>query len=155
MKRIKLKESDLRKIIKRIVLEQDNTTGSRRRRIHEQGGTSWCSLCVQSHPPSYCSANSNRPCHANFNKNAISCTSCKALFAGQNTLQRQQSIDNHCNQPGQPCHSTITPWIGGPGQAKGRGVDDIHAKVGKPKGDSIKLRESDLKNIIRKIISRR
>ena len=207
MKRIKLKELDLRKIIKRIVLEQDSPAnpcqnvefccesgrkhdglsvspvfdrydeendryickcpaGSRKTRcnglnetkyqLNEQGGTSWCNLCMQTNPPTQCQSY-GQPCHANFDKDSISCSSCKALFSSQNPGLEQQSINNHCNQVGQPCYTTVTPYET-PGKDWAQAAETSHAKKapdGSDNPDTIKLRESDLQNIIRKIISRR
>ena len=135
MKKRKISESQLKKIIR-------NT-------IKEQQGTPWCSYCISN----YGSLSSCQQCNSSFNKDNITCQQCKNLFPG-NGAYPQGLIDDHCNQVGQPCHDTQTQWKGGKGQAKGATQDDMQAKKG-PTGKGgrrIKVSESELIKSIEKII---
>jgi len=119
-KLIKLKESDITRLVKRL--------------IQEQGGTAWCQYCIaMTSSINSCST----PCGANFDKDSLTCAQCEALFQG-NGAYPAGLRDTHCNQTGQPCHSTITPWVGGKGQAKA--PQNIEARKGSG-SDKTKLRE--------------
>ena len=112
--------------------------------INEQQGTPWCSYCVQyTGSVNVCGAQ----CNSNLNKDSLSCPACKNLFPGNGNYP-QGLINTHCNQPGQPCGTETTRTL-----SKGEAMYDPNIQAKKGGGrNTVKLRESDLKNVINRVI---
>jgi len=73
--------------------------------------------------------------------------------------QINNNIDQYCNQAGQPCYTSVTPWKS-PGKGWAQAPQDIQAKKGNPnrgggKDDTIRIRESQLTRIIDNIVRKR
>ena len=112
--------------------------------INEQQGTPWCSYCVQyTGSVNVCGAQ----CNSNLNKDTLSCPACKNLFPGNGNYP-QGLINTHCNQPGQPCGTETTRTL-----SKGEAMYDPNIQAKKGGGrNTIKMRESDLQNVINRVI---
>ena len=129
-------------------MRTNNLRNTIRSVINEQPGTGWCTNCMQIHPPNYCAAG-GRPCNANFDKDSLSCQACKNLFPSY----QSSAMNTHCNQQGQPCYTTTTPYVSpGKGWAQDTRDQDMQAKKGGGR-DTVKLRESELINIINRTIN--
>ena len=150
-----LNELQLKKIIKRTILNEGTPKRLKKRvsgtgKINEQQGTPWCSYCVSSAG----SMNACPQCNSSFNKDNITCQACKNLFPGTGAYP-QGLVNTHCNQVGQPCHTTQTQWSGGKGEARAATIDDMQARkspAGKG-GRKIKVTESELISTIEKIVN--
>lgn len=125
--------------------------------INEQPGTAWCATCNSIHGPTYCGG-SGKPCNPNFDKDNLSCSACRNLFASTGTMQ-PSLVNNHCKQPGQPCHGQITRTLS-KGEAWDTSNSNMQAKMGGGKGrgrgrNVVKLRESDLKSVVNRVLNER